>query len=91
MYYDHKCDLKVIGNWTNCVVTTKLLVKDVRSMLPWGMELADQSLTDSDTHLVRHHFNTQQHAQMNLPPHNMPLNFCEQAIGIPGIRLTTNL
>lgn len=91
MLYDPCSPIKLIGHWTIRVVNVVLPTEHVRAMLPFGLELGPQSLTEPGYHLVRFYFGFPVHAAMALSPRVMTMDYCEQVLGVPYVRRTTDL
>lgn len=91
MIYDPYRTIKLIGHWTIRVANLVLPTRHVQAMLPWGLELGPQNLTEPGTHLVRAYFGFPVHATMTFPPRIMTMDYCEQVLGVPYCVRTTSL
>jgi hypothetical protein len=60
----------------------------VERLLPWGMELADNPLTDRDHHPVSLFFQDMIRAHMTVPNALPNLTYHEQIVGIPFVKVT---
>lgn len=91
MHYDPYRTIKLVGRWTIRVATLVLPTAHVRAMLPWGLELGAQDLTEPGTHPVRLYFGHPVHATMTFPPRVMTMDYCEQVLGVPYVRRSTGM
>jgi hypothetical protein len=64
-------------------VTVALPCDAVRSLLPYGLELAEQSVTEAGTHPVIFSFNDMVRAHMTFPPGPPSLSYHEHMTGVP--------
>lgn len=80
--------INLVGNGIIRGATIVLPSDTVRNLLPWGLDLAPQSLTPPGTHPVSLFFQEMVRAHMTIPTPLPNMTYHEQIVGVPFVNVT---